>query len=263
MSSYRPRKRFGQHFLASSDILNRLLSLIIPQDDQLIVEIGPGRGVLTRPLVRTGARLIAVEFDRDLFAELQDELGDNDRVEIVNTDFVKWQPPEQRFRLVGNIPYNITSPVIDWCCRYRERIIDVHLMVQRELARRLAASPGSKDWSPLSIVSQLHFEVKGEFDVPPDAFDPPPEVVSAVVTLRPTETPLPDDYPELARVVRASFAQRRKTLLNNLVPSFHQNAARIRAVLEALELPASVRAEELSIDQFLRLTRILARDSIV
>ena len=177
MPSPRPKKRLGQHFLADDAVLLRLVDCIAPTKHDTIVEIGPGRGVLTDALLESGARVVAVEFDRDMVSHLRKNLADAERLTIVQQDFLTFQPQDYElthFKLVGNIPYNITSPVIDWLLQYRDRIAVAVLMVQKELAMRIAGQPGSKDWSPLSVFTQMSFVVAHCFDVPPESFRPPP-----------------------------------------------------------------------------------------
>jgi 16S rRNA (adenine1518-N6/adenine1519-N6)-dimethyltransferase len=179
---------------------------------------------------------------------------------VVNADFLKFEPdPERypRFTLVGNIPYNITSPVIDWCIRFRDRIAQVVLMVQKELASRIASGPGGKDWSPLAIFTQLHFVADTCFDVAPSEFDPQPAVSSSVIQLAPRERSIPVDIESLDTVVRSAFKQRRKLLVNNLAAGTGVTADQIREALDHVGLDRKCRAEQVSIDSFLKLTDYL------
>ncbi|MDZ4723697.1 MAG: 16S rRNA (adenine(1518)-N(6)/adenine(1519)-N(6))-dimethyltransferase RsmA [candidate division Zixibacteria bacterium] len=265
---YHAKKRFGQNFLVASDVIDKIVQAIKPSPEQTIIEIGPGRGALTLPLAKSGATIIGVEFDRDIISYVSELLSVYPRVHIINHDFLTFQPDiaaHSRFTVVGNIPYNITSPVIDWLFRYRHQIVNVVLMVQDELARRIAASPGSKDWSPLSIMTQLYFEVTYLFSVPPSSFSPAPKVTSAVIRLSPRKTPI--DVPKgFERVVRASFHQRRKLLSNNLSGTILPNAELSQQTIAAVGLTKKIRAEQISIEQFLALTnylidhKLLARD---
>ncbi|MBD3402230.1 ribosomal RNA small subunit methyltransferase A [candidate division GN15 bacterium] len=263
MGGYRVKKRLGQHFLSSTDVLDRLIGVIAPQPDEAIVEVGPGQGVLTTGLADKGARVTAVEFDRDLIPALEKRFAAYPHVTIINADFLNWRPESERFALVGNLPYNLTSPVIEWCLEHRESIDRAIFMVQKELAERLAASPDSKAWSPLSIFTQLHFDPAIAFDVSPIAFEPPPGVTSSVITLYPHEAPAIEHEGIFRSVVRAAFAQRRKQLTNNLSRAFHVRAETVREVLEEMSLPATVRAEQVTIEQFLALTKHLRARTIV
>ena len=266
MPAYHAKKRLGQNFLQSKAVIDRVIELVAPEPDDAIVEIGPGQGALTLPLAASGATVWAVEFDRDLIGYLSALLSGHRNVHLINGDFLKFNPTAQqldRFKLVGNLPYNITSPVIDWCLRYRENLVSAVLMVQKELGARISASPGSKDWSPLAIFTQSAFTVERMFDVAPTNFRPKPEVTSTVIKL----TPIHDGRTEVSgpfeRVVRASFGHRRKTLLNNLVSALASDTRLTAEILAELGLAARTRAEELSIDQFLTLTAALARHKLV
>ena len=260
MSAYHAKKRLGQHFLTSEKVVSRIVELIGPKAEQTILEVGPGRGVLTLPLAESGANLWAVEFDRDLMTYLDRLLAPYSNVTILQKDFLAFHPEDydlQRFVLVGNLPYNITSPIIDWCIRYRDRIQMAVFMVQREMAWRITGAPGSKDWSPIGIFTQLHFDATCCFDVPQHAFTPPPEVVGAVIKLEPWPVQPKIDIDKLDKVVRAAFTQRRKTLINNLVPDIISDAEKLKAVLCELGVTEKSRAEELSIAQFVKLSELL------
>jgi 16S rRNA (adenine1518-N6/adenine1519-N6)-dimethyltransferase len=265
VAAYHAKKRLGQNFLTSDKIIQRIVDLTEAGPQSRVIEIGPGRGALTLPLAESGAELWAVEFDRDLIPYLSKLLRTFDRVRIVSGDFLEFVPDPRElpdFVLVGNLPYNITSPVIDWCVRYCDRIQKAVLMVQAELAARLAATPGSKDWSPLSIFAQTRFRVADQFLVSPKHFRPAPQVTSAVIEL----TPLPDrdDLPPLFfDIVRASFKQRRKLLLNNLVPNIVADASALRKALEDCAIPATMRAEQMTVTQFLKLTLHLVQHKLV
>lgn len=260
MREYHAKKRFGQNFLVSQKIIEHVVDIISPKPDETIVEIGSGRGALTIPLAESGCRLWAIEFDRDLIDFLQEKLDQFPHVTLMAKDFLALHPELydlERFVLVGNLPYNITSPVIDWCVRYRERIVRAHFMVQKELAARLTATPKTHDWSPLSILAQMHFDITYCFDVPPQAFVPAPEVESAVVTMRPITVRSDVDMAALEKVVRSAFRQRRKQLINNIVPDLVPVAQMARELIRAIGAPDNCRAEELSIDQFCRLAQLV------
>lgn len=260
MSTYHAKKRLGQNFLTSEKVISHIVELVSPSPEQTIIEVGSGRGALTVPLAESGAKLWAIEFDRDLIDHLDRLLMDYKNVTVLGKDFLAFDPSQynlERFTLVGNLPYNITSPVIDWCIRYHEQIAKAYFMMQREVVNRLTAAPGTHDWSPISIVAQLHFDLTCCFEVPPHAFTPRPEVVSAFVELTPIPIRSDVDMTALDKVVRASFQQRRKQLVNNVVPSLIPDAETARRILQVLGLRETVRAEELSIDQFCRLTNHL------
>lgn len=260
MSTLRSKKRFDQHFLKSPDVIKDILELIDPQPGQTIVEIGPGHGALTLPLVASGADIVAVEFDRDAARYLSRRLANKSNLRIVNRDFLQFEPDDaglSLFILAGNLPFNITSPVIDWAIEHQSMIERACLTVQKEMAARLAAIPNSKDWSPLSIFTQLHFEVVCCFDIAPEHFQPRPKVTSSVITLTPKEKVLIKHSAQFEKLVRASFRQRRKLLINNLVPAIVSRPQTIREILREMELPANCRAEQLTMSQFLILTERL------
>ncbi len=257
MSGYRAKKRLGQNFLKSQSVIDQMIELIDPGPGERIIEIGPGRGALTAALAASGANITAVEFDRDLIGYLTKLVGHYDNVEILNEDFLAYKPTFDGFKLVGNIPYNITSPVVDWAVSHTDRIDRGYLMIQKEMAQRLASSPGSKDWSPIAILTQLHFDIATRFDVSPKHFQPPPSVVSTVIELIAKPTVEIADYDKFAELVRAAFSQRRKTLVNNLVPHLTEDRQMITGVIESLGLADRIRAEEISTAQFLELTELL------
>ncbi len=266
MAAYNAKKRLGQNFLKTDSVIEHLVSIVAPTTEDTIVEIGAGRGALTLPFVRSGASVYAVEFDRDLINYMIKLLADYPDTILINQDFLTFDPdtvPADRFKLVGNLPYNITSPVIDWCLRYASRLDSATLMVQKEVGARLSAQPGGRDWSPLSIFTQLVFEVESCFDVAPSHFRPQPKVASTVVRLIPRLEPLGQFSSEFETVVRASFRQRRKLLTNNLVPYLMSESEQLTELLADQSFAPKVRAEALTIEQFLNLTRALIDRKLV
>jgi len=260
MAGHRPKKRLGQNFLKSRTIIGRILGQLEPQAGETIIEIGPGKGALTLPLAESGADIWPVEFDRDLMERLESKLEDYSNVRLINADFLEFEPKQhgiRAFKLVGNLPYNITSPTIDWCLRHHDRIELAVFMVQKEMAERLTGTPGSKAWAPISIFTQMHFKIARCFNVPPRYFTPPPKVTSSVIKLTPLRPPVAEITPQLDKVVRTSFAHRRKKLTNNLSPEIVPEPDTLRAILDQLGLKETVRAEALTIDQFLALTHEL------
>lgn len=261
MSGYFAKKRLGQNFLKSPEIITRIIDLVNPQPGESIIEIGPGRGSLTLPLAQSGANLIGIEFDRDIIGYLQKLLRKHSNAKILNRDFLSFDPAEAgpgQHKLVGNLPYNITSPALAWITEFREAIRVAVLMVQKEVGLRTAASPGNKNWSPLSIFTQLGFDVRLCFDVAPEHFQPAPKVVSCVIELRPKEKQTVVPHRELFElVVRTAFRQRRKLLSNNLTPELLPDTGAVRALLAQAGLAENTRAEQVSIAGFLKLTECL------
>jgi len=266
MIAPRAKKSLGQNFLKSRSIIGRILRQLQPEPDDTVVEVGPGKGALTLPLAHSGVVLWAVEFDREMVAFLQPRLSDFDNVHLINADFLTFNPLQHgidRFKLIGNLPYNITSPVLDWCLQQHESVDRAVLMMQKELAARLCGSPGSKDWSPLAIFTQMYFQVERCFNVAPHHFSPPPQVTSSVVALSPLRPPRAALTPALEKVVRTSFLHRRKQLINNLVGEMLPDTDTAREILAEMGLPATVRAEELSLERFLTLTDALAARKLI
>jgi len=220
-SKHKPRKRFGQNFLQDHSVIDRLVAAINPQADDNIVEIGPGQGALTKPLLDKLDKLNAVELDRDLIMLLEATLaplGLNIHAQdALKFDFSSLIHEDKPLRVVGNLPYNISTPLIFHLLSYEQRVQDMHFMLQLEVVDRLAAGPGSKTYGKLSVISQYYCEVKKLFNVPPGAFFPPPKVMSAIVRLEPRQFELQaSDETFFKRLVATAFSQRRKTLRNNL-----------------------------------------------
>ena len=183
------RKRFGQNFLHDSQVIDRIVASIAPQASDLLVEIGPGQAALTRPLLGSGAELHLVELDRDLVARLEKQFSAEPRLSIHSCDALRADLPamtgHRPFRLIGNLPYNISTPLIFHVLQWSELVIDMHFMLQKEVVDRMAAMPGSRTYGRLSVMTQFRAEVTRLFDVPPESFSPAPKVISSIVRLRP------------------------------------------------------------------------------
>lgn len=220
MKSHRPRKRFGQNFLRNDRIIHDIVAAIAPRPGQHLVEIGPGQGALTRPLLDAGTTLDVVELDRDLLPGLEALTTERQRFRIWHLDALELDlvrlAAGERLRIVGNLPYNISTPLIFKLLGQIEAIADMHFMLQKEVVARLAAGPGGRDYGRLSVMVQHLCDVEALFDVGPEAFDPVPRVTSACVRLLPRPAPAVVDEHAFATVVRQAFGQRRKTLRNTL-----------------------------------------------
>ena len=195
-SAHRPRRRFGQNFLHDRSVLYRLVAAIGPSPEDSILEIGPGRGALTEQLLRAGVTLTAVELDRDLAAVLRTNV-DGERFTLIvgdalKTDLAEIAPAIRNWRVVGNLPYNISTPLLFHLLQFHERIIDMHFLLQREVVQRLSALPHTKAYGRLSVTTQYHYHVEPLFEVSPEAFRPVPKVVSQLVRLRPRERSIED-----------------------------------------------------------------------
>ena len=259
MNAHRPRKRFGQHFLKDPGIIEAIAQAIDPQPGDTVVEIGPGHGAITESLARRAGQLHCVELDRDLAAALRRRFGQRDNVTIHEADALKFDfcALGDSLRIVGNLPYNISTPLLFHLLQYRDCILDMHFMLQKEVVDRMAAGPGSKAYGRLGIMLGCYLNIESLFDVPPEAFEPPPEVNSAVVRLDPLPTGTYDitDEAELSALVAKAFMQRRKTL---------RNALREKADagdFEALGIDAGLRPEQLAIADYVRLSNHLLSKS--
>ena len=216
------RKRFGQHFLHDRSVLERIAREVAPQPDQALVEIGPGRGALTEMLIGKSATLDCVEIDRDLAAELTQRWGATPGFTLHTGDALDYDFAAlaarrgRRLRVIGNLPYNISTPLLFHIAAAHEHIDDLHVMLQKEVIDRIAAAPGSGEYGRLTVMLAPWIEAKHLFDVGPGAFTPPPRVWSAVARLTIRRAPAFEVPPAFARTVAAAFSQRRKTLRNAL-----------------------------------------------
>jgi 16S rRNA (adenine1518-N6/adenine1519-N6)-dimethyltransferase len=214
-----PRKRFGQNFLTDQLVLHNIIEDIAPAADDAMVEIGPGLGAMTKLLLASVKQLHVVELDRDLVARLAQTFT-ADRLAVHSADALKFDfasiavPAGQKLRVVGNLPYNISTPLLFHLAEFAPLILDQHFMLQKEVVERMVAEPGSKAFGRLSVMLQWRYRMDLRFIVPPTAFDPPPRVESAIVRMIPITQPLPCDLPALEQVVAKAFSQRRKVIRN-------------------------------------------------
>jgi 16S rRNA (adenine1518-N6/adenine1519-N6)-dimethyltransferase len=237
LSSHRPRKRFGQHFLHDPRVLSRIVEAISPASDDFIVEIGPGEGALTGPLLKTVERLNVIELDRDLAAKLKAPGLIVHEADALDFDFGRFPAG---MRIVGNLPYNISTALLFHLARYAAQVRDMHFMLQLEVVERMVAAPSTPQYGRLSVALQARFRMKKLFNVSGGAFRPPPKVQSAVVRLLPLETPLRVDDD----LLRKAFSARRKTLRNAL-PGVD---------FAALGIDSGLRPENLSPQDYARLS---------
>jgi len=242
--SHRPRKRFGQHFLHDAAVVRRIVEAIAPGEEDFIVEIGPGEGVLTRPLAGRVARLEAIEIDRDLAGALAAEGVTVHVADALEFDFGRLP---QGTRVVGNLPYNISTPLLFHLARFADRLRDLHFMLQREVVERMVARPSTPAYGRLSVMLQARFAMQKLFHVAAGAFRPPPKVESALVRLVPLAEPLDLGAPQFGDVVRRAFSARRKTLRNAL--------GLAAEALEALGIDPRLRPENLSPQDYVRIAR--------
>ncbi len=243
------KKRFGQHFLSDRSILRRIVDLARIQPADTVVEIGPGAGSLTFELAAAAKHVIAIEIDADLIPALREKMPGN--VDIIQGDALEAAFPKKPFHLVGNLPYNVATPLLRKFIQHRDNILDVTVMVQKEVAERLIAKPRTHDYGPLSVLVQYYAKVTYGFTAPSGAFTPKPKVDSAVVRLDwHPNTPPAVDFTDF---VHQAFASRRKKLANNLLHMF-PSASRenIQQKLQNAEVSFDARPEELGVADFLR-----------
>lgn len=251
----RPKKHYGQHFLHERGIIERIVAAIAPQPGDRIVEIGPGEGALTLPLLDAAHTLTAIELDAELIEPLQAAARLRGQLTIIHADVLEVDftalAGEGKLRLAGNLPYYVSSPILFHCLQHARVISDMVFMLQKEVVDRMAAAPGSKTYGRLSVMLQLACRVEPLLRVPPGAFRPPPQVDSAVVRLLPHATPLDAgvDHATVEAVVRAAFGKRRKTLSNALSGLLGAEAIR------AAGIDPRARAETLSPQQYVELAR--------
>jgi 16S rRNA (adenine1518-N6/adenine1519-N6)-dimethyltransferase len=253
-----PRKRLGQSFLEDMNITRKIVALSEPTGDETIVEIGAGLGFLTEELTRKAGRVVALEIDPRLVALLRERFSGNDRVEIVAGDALKYDfstpCPEGRIKIVGNVPYPISTPILFRLLEFRSFISSAVLMFQKELADRMTAPPGKKDYGVPSVMLARYASVSLEFTVPSSCFFPEPSVASAVLKIVMRGGPeVPEEEGLFAMIVRTSFGRRRKTLWNNLRGAGLDEGALAR-LLERAGIDGNRRAETLSVEEFGRLS---------
>ncbi len=249
------KKRFGQNFLIDQAIITSLVNAISPQADDLMVEIGPGLGALTKPLLQQLNLLHVVEVDRDIIEWMQ-KVYPAQKISIHNSDVLKFDFKQvgEKIRVVGNLPYNISSPILFKLLENTSQIIDMHFMLQKEVVERMVAAPSTPDYGRLSVMLQYKLQMDYLITVPPDAFDPAPKVESAFVRCVPYAN-LPfvaNDEALFAKVVLAAFGQRRKTLRNTLKGLLDDDG------FAQLQLDSQLRAENLSVEQFVQIANFLS-----
>ncbi|NIM90318.1 MAG: ribosomal RNA small subunit methyltransferase A [Candidatus Aminicenantes bacterium] len=259
-------RALGQHFLKNPRILNKIVRTIRPQASDLIIEIGPGKGALTLPLVAKAGHVIAIEKDRTLAASLQKKDFPNLTVleaDILKVDFIKLLEKEawEAVKLVGNLPYSISSPLLFRIIGEKGLFSECIFLFQKEFAERICAQPGTKKYAPLSILFQIHFSTKFHFLVPPDSFSPPPRVESALISLRKREKPLFQLEDEaFLRFLKKAFQHRRKTLYNNLI-RIQYPPSLLREAFQKFGIVNSIRPEQLTISQLVNLYQFLGEKS--
>ena len=250
---HQPRKRFGQHFLTDRGVVADIVAAIGPKPGEALVEIGPGLGALTLPLLADCERLTVIELDRDLAARLRR----NPALEVIEADVLKVdfaaiaRERGQTLRLVGNLPYNISTPILFQLLPAAGDVQDQHFMLQKEVVARMAGSPATKDYGRLSVMLQWRYRIEALFDVPPAAFEPPPRVVSAIVRMQPWPTSAAVDAKLLEEMVQVAFSQRRKLLRHTLGRWLEESGTNV-------PFDTQRRAEEVPVEEYLRLALAVA-----
>jgi 16S rRNA (adenine1518-N6/adenine1519-N6)-dimethyltransferase len=268
MEKIRAKKALGQNFLIDDSVLTRIVSCVAPTAEDAILEVGPGRGALTRLLAESGAKFLAIEWDRDLLPHLDAEFAGFANVEIGHGDILRVdlqklltdRSPGKRWKVAANLPYNISSQVLFRFLECNELFERLVLMLQKEVGDRLVAPPGCKEYGALTVLLRLHFDIRREFIVKPGAFRPIPKVDSAVLSFTPLAEPRAEvgDEEFFRRLVKGAFNQRRKTLLNSLRSAgFGSEDDSLREALERCGIDGTRRGETLSLDEFASLSRAL------
>jgi len=260
-TEHRARRRFGQNFLHDQRIIDRIIDAVNPGEEDYLIEIGPGQGALTNRLAGHCKHLDVIEIDRDLAAEFSKQFADDDHFTLHNADVLRFDfstlpRQEQGYHVIGNLPYNISTPLLFHLFACKDLFADMLFMLQLEVVNRMCAKPGSKSYGRLSIMTQYHCEVEKLFLVPASAFQPQPKVESAIIRLRPWKTPpSPADDPQLLEsLVRTAFSQRRKTLQNSLKTLLDKE------LLASLGIDGTRRAETLSLAEYVTISNELKQN---
>lgn len=256
------RKRFGQHFLHDPNIIRKIISALNVQENEFLIEIGPGLGALTLPLLQQAnyKKYLALEIDRDAIKTLKSQTADFNNFQIIESnalraDFKSLIPEEFSIKVFGNLPYNISTPLIFHLLEYKSRIREMVFMLQKEVVDRIVAEPGSKIYGRLSVMVQANCDTEKLFNVPPSAFTPPPKVDSAMISLLPNTSDFDiQDNKLFTNLVRDAFNQRRKTIRNSMRNYLTEQD------FETLELDAKLRAENLAVHDFICISNYLSRN---
>ena len=259
VDGHRARKRFGQNFLQDANVVSQIIQVINPKIENHVVEIGPGLGALTDELIGH-CFLTVIELDRDLVNKLESRYSQHKNFEIYQGDALKFDFDKivkenctEKIKMVGNLPYNISTPLIFHLLKYKNLISDMHFMLQKEVVERITSEPGSKTYGRLSVILQYACETNHLFNVKPEAFKPPPKVDSAIIRIKPRKIiaePVTDEF-LFQRLVTQAFSQRRKTIRNTL------KTLASEAQLQAAQIDPGVRPETISVLSYVRLTNIL------
>ncbi len=263
------KKSFGQNFLVDGNYINKIIAALDPQAGEMIIEIGAGRGALTEDLIESGANIIAIELERDMIAVLREQFGNKENLQIVENDalkvdfseFVKTDEPTQKIKLIANLPYYISTAILQKLIEQRDVFSEMILMFQSEVVERITAKIGNSERGFLTVLTEAYLTAEKLFDVPPTAFRPSPKVNSAVVRLVPKAEVGISDEKLFREIVSASFVQKRKTILNNLKnapPALLGKIADVNQLLDGCSIEPKRRAETLTIEEWKCLCNLLA-----
>lgn len=259
-----PRKRFSQNFLINLKAAKRIVDYLDLKQNDEVLEIGPGKGVLTRFLLEKAKKIYGVELDRNLCKYLEEKFKDKENLEVINQDILKFNlykiiDKGEKLKVIGNIPYRITTPIFEYLIQNREFIDLAILTVQKEVAKRICAKPGTPDWSPLSIGIQLFSNPEILFTLKPNSFYPPPKVDSAVIRVKFLSKPKVEiELPFFTVMVKAVFSSRRKTLLNSLRKSLDLNKDELQTILKDAEIDFQRRGETLNLKELEKLAKTIS-----
>ena len=249
---YRAKKRLGQNFLVDNYVIQNIINSIRPKSSDIFIEIGPGKGAITLPIAQSGAELHAIELDRDLIPQLRNKFNLFQKITIYHDDALRFHYSDigKKLRIIGNLPYNISTPLLFYLIEHKENILDQHLMLQKEVANRLAAKPGEKSFGRLTVMFGTYMNTIQLFDVPNTAFKPTPKILSSVVKIKskPKNEIIIKNSENLSKIVKQAFSQRRKTLRNSLKGFISVK------ILEELNIDPSRRAEEIPIMSWSKLS---------
>ncbi|MEC7859818.1 MAG: 16S rRNA (adenine(1518)-N(6)/adenine(1519)-N(6))-dimethyltransferase RsmA [Pseudomonadota bacterium] len=249
---YRAKKRLGQNFLIDNHVIQNIINSIHPKSSDIFIEIGPGKGAITLPIAQSGAELHAVELDRDLIPQLKSKFNLFPKITIHHDDALRFHYSDigKELRIIGNLPYNISTPLLFHLMEHKENILDQHLMLQKEVANRLSAKPGEKSFGRLTVMFGTYMDTLQLFDVPNTSFQPAPKILSSVVKIKskPKNEIIIKNSENLSKIVKQAFSQRRKTLRNSLKGLISAK------MLEELNIDPSKRAEEIPIISWSKLS---------
>jgi 16S rRNA (adenine1518-N6/adenine1519-N6)-dimethyltransferase len=261
------KKRFGQNFLVDRRKADGLVDALEITPSDTILEVGPGTGMLTERILSHGANLVSVELDRELIGPLRERIGESPRFCLVESDIIRIDPRilmPDGFKLIGNLPYNISGAMVEWLIEYSKLVKLAVITVQKEVAARLRAGPGTRDYGSLTVMVQAFFDVRRLFDIPPGCFSPKPRVYSTALSLRPNKKIDNDiDYPHFRDFLRAGFAQKRKTLANSLSASLRvagkemMSRKQVEDILACLGHRPDIRAEQMTLKDLRNLFKMV------